>query len=154
MTRNGGAAWTDVTAAIEKAGGPRDRWVSRVFASSHQPGTAYVAKNGYRHDDFAPYLFRTADYGATWTSIGQGLPDQPINVVWQDRRNPGLLFAGNDKGVWVSLDDGARWVRMKGNMPERAGARSAGASARAGSRRGHVRAGDLHHQRVGAAATG
>jgi hypothetical protein len=76
-----------------------------------------VAKNGYRHDDFAPYLFRTADYGATWTTIGKGLPDQPINVVWQDRRNAALLFVGNDKGVWVSLDDGARWVRMKGNMP-------------------------------------
>ena len=117
VTKNNGANWTDVTPAVEKAGGPRDRWVSRVFASGHQPGTAYVAKNGYRHDDFAPYLFRTADYGATWTRIAGGLPDQPINVVWQDRKNPALLFAGNDKGVWVSLDDGARWVRMRGNMP-------------------------------------
>jgi hypothetical protein len=117
VTRTNGATWTDATPAIEKAGGPRDRWVSRVFASSHQPGTAYVAKNGYRHDDFAPYLFKTTDYGATWTSIGRGLPDQPINVVWQDRANPGLLFVGNDKGVWVSIDDGARWVRMKGTLP-------------------------------------
>jgi hypothetical protein len=88
-----------------------------VFASGHQPGTAYVAKNGYRHDDFAPYLFKTADYGATWTAVGKGLPDQPLNVVWQDRKNAALLFVGNDKGVWVSLDDGARWVRMRGNMP-------------------------------------
>jgi hypothetical protein len=117
VTKNNGADWTDVTPALEQAGGPRDRWVSRVFASGHQPGTAYVAKNGYRHDDFAPYLFRTADFGVTWTAIGRGLPDQPINVVWQDRKNPGLLFVGNEKGVWVSLTDGARWVRMQGNMP-------------------------------------
>jgi len=117
VTRNNGATWADATPAIEKAGGPRDRWVSRVFASGHQPGTAYAAKNGYRHDDFTPYLFKTADYGATWTSIGGGLPDQPINVVWQDRAHAGLLFAGNDKGVWVSIDDGVRWVRMKGTLP-------------------------------------
>jgi len=117
ITRTNGTNWADVTAAIEKAGGPRDAWVSRVFASSHQPGTAYVSKNAYRQDDFKPYLFGTTDYGATWTSLGRGLPDQPINVVWQDRQNPRLLFVGNDKGVWVSIDEGTRWVRMQGNMP-------------------------------------
>jgi hypothetical protein len=117
VTRTNGTNWTDVTAPIEKAGGPRDAWVSRVFASSHQPGTAYVAKTGYRQDDFKPYLFGTTDYGATWTSLGRGLPDQPINVVWQDRQNPRLLIVGNDKGVWVSIDEGTRWVRMQGNMP-------------------------------------
>ncbi len=117
VTRTTGAVWSDVTAAVEQAGGPRDAWVSRVFASSHEPGAALVAKNGFRQDDFKPYLFATADYGATWTAIGRGLPDQPVNVVWQDRRNPQLLFVGNDKGVWVSIDAGARWVRMQGTMP-------------------------------------
>jgi len=97
VTKTNGASWTDVTAAVEKAGGPRDRWVSRVFASGHQPGTAYVAKNGYRHDDFAPYLFRTTDYGVTWISIAKGLPDQPINVVWQDRKNPSLLVVATTR---------------------------------------------------------
>jgi len=118
VTRTNGTSWTDVTAAIEKSGGPRDAWVSRVFASGHAAGMAYVAKNGFRQDDFRPYLYKTTDFGATWTPLGRGLPDQPINVVWQDRRNPRLLFVGNDKGVWVSIDDGAKWVRMKGNMPE------------------------------------
>lgn len=117
VTRTHGAAWQDVTPAIATAGGPADRWVSRVFASSHDAGTAYVAKTGFRNDDFAPYLYKTADYGATWTSISAGLPDQPVNVVWQDRKNRNLLFVGNDKGVWVSIDDGKRWVQMKGNMP-------------------------------------
>jgi photosystem II stability/assembly factor-like uncharacterized protein len=117
VTRTHGAVWMDVTGAIAKAGGPVDRWVSRVFASSHDAGTAYVAKTGFRMDDFKPYLFRTTDYGATWTSIAPGLPDQPVNVVWEDRTNRHLLFAGTDKGVWVSIDGGARWVRMKGGMP-------------------------------------
>jgi photosystem II stability/assembly factor-like uncharacterized protein len=117
ITRTNGTNWADVTAAIEKAGGPRDAWVSRVFASSHQPGTAYVSKNAYRQDDFRACLFKTTDYGATWVSLGRGLPDQPINVVWQDRQNPRLLIVGNDKGVWVSIDEGTRWVRMQGNMP-------------------------------------
>ena len=117
VTRTHGAAWMDATAAVGNVGGPADRWVSRVFASSHEAGTAYVSKTGFRNDDFKPYLFKTTDYGATWTSISAGLPEQPINVVWEDRKNPRLLFVGNDKGVWVTIDGGARWVRMKGDMP-------------------------------------
>ena len=118
VTRSHGATWTDATAALAKAGAPADRWVSRVFASSHDAGTAFVAKNGFRHDDFSAYLFTTTDYGATWTPIAGNLPPQPINVVWQDRTNRNLLFAGTDKGVWVSIDGGGRWVRMKGTMPD------------------------------------
>jgi hypothetical protein len=117
VTRTHGAAWMDATAAVGNVGGPADRWVSRVFASSHEAGTAYVSKTGFRNDDFKPYLFKTTDYGATWTSISAGLPEQPINVVWEDRKNPRLLFVGNDKGVWVTIDGGGRWVRMKGDMP-------------------------------------
>ena len=135
-----------------RAARPRGSAASSRRATT--PGTAYVAKNGFRQDDFTPYLFKTTDYGATWTSIGRGLPDQPINVVWQDRQNPRLLFVGNDKGVWVSIDDGARWVRMKGNMPNvpvhdllvhpRERDLIVGTYGR----------GDLHHGRVGAAAAG
>jgi hypothetical protein len=117
VTKNHGGAWTNVTAAIAKAGGPADRWVSRVLASPHEAGTAFVAKTGFRMDDFTPYLFKTTDYGATWTPIVTGLPQQPVNVVWQDRVNKRLLFAGTDKGVFVSLDGGGRWVAMKGDMP-------------------------------------
>ena len=138
--------------ASRRPAGPRDRWVSRVFASSHQPGTAYVAKNGYRHDDFAPYLFRTTDFGATWTSIGRGLPDQPINVVWQDRRNPAAAVRGQRQGR-LGVDRRRRALGAdEGQHAERARARPAGASPRAGSRRGHLRPGDLHHERVGAPA--
>jgi photosystem II stability/assembly factor-like uncharacterized protein len=117
VTRTHGAAWIDATAAIVKAGGPADRWVTRVLASGADAATAYVAKSGYRHDDARPYLFKTTDYGATWTSIAANLPDRAINVVVEDAANPRLLFVGTDAGVFATIDGGGRWVRLKGNMP-------------------------------------
>jgi photosystem II stability/assembly factor-like uncharacterized protein len=117
LTRDAGATWTDQTAAIASAGGPADRYVSRVFASPHDPGTAFVAKNGFRNDDFRPFLYRTTDFGKTWTAIGSGLIDSPINVVVQDKKNPSLLIVGNDLGVWVSIDAGSRWTRLQANLP-------------------------------------
>ncbi|HVJ28442.1 MAG TPA: hypothetical protein VM493_12925, partial [Vicinamibacterales bacterium] len=117
VTQNGGGTWSDMTSAIAAAGGPGDRYVSRVLASPHEPGTAFVAKSGFRNDDFRPFLFRTTDFGKTWTSIGAGLPSAPINVVVQDRRNKELLIVGNDLGVWVSLDAGTAWMRLKADLP-------------------------------------
>jgi photosystem II stability/assembly factor-like uncharacterized protein len=117
VTRDDGATWTDVTARISAAGGREDAYVSRVRASSHVAGRAYVAKTGYRFDDFDPYLYRTDDFGATWKSICANLPQEPVNVIVEDRKNPDLLFVGNDTGVFVAIDGGARWVKMNNNMP-------------------------------------
>lgn len=117
VTRDDGATWTDVTRKIAAAGGPEAYWVSRVFASAHAEGTAYVSKSGYRNDDFRAFLYRTTDFGATWTPVAGNLPDWPVNVVVEDARNPGLLFAGTDNGVHVTIDGGTRWVRLKNNMP-------------------------------------
>ena len=117
VTQNSGEAWSDMTSAVAAAGGPADRYVSRVLASPHEAGTAFVAKSGFRNDDFRPFLFRTTDFGKTWTSIGAGLPPAPINVVVQDRRNKDLLIVGNDLGVWVSLKAGAGWMRLKADLP-------------------------------------
>jgi photosystem II stability/assembly factor-like uncharacterized protein len=117
LTRNGGSDWIDLTAALVASGAPVDRWVSRVFASPHEAGTAFVAKNGFRNDDFAPYLYRTTDFGRTWTSIAGDLPNEPVNVVVQDRKNAHLLFVGNDIGVFVTIDDGAHWSRLHANLP-------------------------------------
>ncbi len=117
VTRNGGAAWTDVSSNLVAAGAPDERWVSRVFASPHDAATAFVSKTGFRHDDFAPYLYKTTDFGQTWTSLAPGLPDKPVNVIMQDARNASLLFAGTDNGVYVSVDGGRRWVRFTSNLP-------------------------------------
>lgn len=117
LTRNHGGAWTDLTASLTRAGAPEDRWVSRVFASPHDAGTAFVAKNGFRNDDFRPFLYRTTDFGATWTPISSDLPASPVNVVVQDATNANLLYVGNDRGVWVSIDAGAHWTRLEANLP-------------------------------------
>jgi hypothetical protein len=117
LTTNHGGAWTDVTPALVAAGAPADRWVSRVFASPFDANTAFVAKNGYRNDDFTPYLYRTTDGGKTWTSISANLPKAAVNVVVQDRKNKNLLIIGDDIGVFVSIDSGASWSQLKANLP-------------------------------------
>ncbi len=118
LTQNHGGAWTDLTPALTAAGAPVDRWVSRVFASPYDAGTAFVSKNGMRNDDFTPYLYKTTDYGKTWTAMAGNLPNYPINVVVQDRKNRNLLIVGNDVGVFVSIDGGAKWTRLKANLPD------------------------------------
>lgn len=117
LTKNAGANWTDVTANIAKAGGPEDAWVTRVFASNSNAATAYVTKSKLRQDDFRPWVFKTTDYGATWSSIAGNLPNRSLNVIFEDYKNPNLLFVGSDAGVYITLDSGARWFALKGNMP-------------------------------------
>jgi len=117
LTTDNGAHWTDLTSALESAGAPRDRWVSRVFPSPLDANVAFVSKNGFRNDDFTPYLYRTTDGGKSWTSIAGDLPKAPINVVVQDRVNSHLLIIGNDIGVYVSINDGAHWTRWKADLP-------------------------------------
>ena len=117
VTSDAGGHWLDATAALNAAGAPADRWVSRVFASPSNAATAFVAKNGFRNDDFSAYLYETTDAGHSWKSIAGDLPAAPVNVIVQDRRNPHLLFVGNDIGVFVSIDDGGHWSRLKANLP-------------------------------------
>ncbi|MFZ2052637.1 MAG: hypothetical protein WAU81_00440 [Candidatus Aminicenantales bacterium] len=117
VTKDHGATWTDLTSRIAAVGGREECYVSRVRASHHKEGTAYVAKNGYKVDDFKAYLYKTEDYGETWLPINVGLPLEPVNVITEDHKNPNLLFVGNDTGLFVSIDGGKRWVKMNNNMP-------------------------------------
>jgi len=110
LTRDAGKTWTNVT---DKISGHPGYWVSRVVASHHDAATAYVTVTGYRHDDFKPFVWKTTDSGATWTSIAGNLPNEAINVIREDRRNTNLLFVGTDFGVYASLDGGKAWQRMK-----------------------------------------
>lgn len=117
VTRNAGGNWTDVTKNVAAAGVAEDVWTSRVYASRFAAGTAYVSKTGRRQDNFKPYLFKTTDFGATWTNLAGTLPEWPVNVIVEDTQKPQVLFAGTDIGVYVSTDGGARWVALKSNMP-------------------------------------
>jgi hypothetical protein len=117
VTRNGGGAWSDLTKGVAAAGGPEDVWTSRVYASRFAAGTAYISKTGRRQDDFKPYVFKTVDYGATWTNITANLPRWPVNAIVEDPVNASVLFAGTDIGVYVSVDGGGRWLPLKSNMP-------------------------------------
>jgi photosystem II stability/assembly factor-like uncharacterized protein len=114
ITRNGGADWQDVTPPEL----PKWARISMIEASPHSAGTAYLAANNYQNDDTAPYIFRTHDYGQTWTRIVKGIPvDSFARVCREDRRRPGLLFAGTETGVFVSFDDGDQWQSLNANMP-------------------------------------
>lgn len=114
LTRNSGKNWEEMTDRIKA---PKDAWVTRVLASPHDAAWAYVVKSGFKSDDFTPYLFMTKDFGETWEAINSNLPEAPLNVVIQDRKNPNLLFVGNTLGVYVTMDGGKRWVPFKNNMP-------------------------------------
>jgi len=114
VTRDNGGTWTKLN---DKITGNPGTWVSRVAASPSDPGTAYVSYTGFRNDDFRPFIFKTTDYGATWTSLAAGLAEGPVNVICEDPRNPALLFAGTDFGVYVSFDGGKAWKKMDADMP-------------------------------------
>jgi hypothetical protein len=125
LTRDGGRTWTDVRAAIPVSPGrnravavPAGTWVSRVEPSHFDPAAAYVAFDGHRKDDFKPYVLKTTDYGATWTSAAGNLPaGEPVYVVKEDLVNPDLLFAGTEFGAWVSVDGGGAWRRLMNGLP-------------------------------------
>lgn len=114
VTQDGGATWTLLNDNIPNN---PEYWVSRVEASHHDLGTAYVTYTGYRNDDFRPFVYRTTDFGETWTSIAANLPDGPINVIREHHENPDLLFLGTEYQVWVSNTGGANWTSMKLDMP-------------------------------------
>ncbi len=113
VTRDDGATWTNVT--------PPDcpAWSTvRLEPSRFAPGKAYAVATNVRMDDFRPHLFKTEDYGATWTRITDGIPDDDFaRIIREDVERPGLLYAGTERGVWCSLDDGASWFALKLNLP-------------------------------------
>jgi len=115
ITRNGGGSWKDIT----PPGMPVNSRVSRIDASPHRPGSAFVAVERHEMDDRAPYVWRTDDFGATWTKIVNGLgADDFVRVVREDRVRAGLLFAGTEHGVYVSFDNGSAWRPLSLNLPD------------------------------------
>ena len=114
VSRDNGKTWQNVT----PPGLPEWTLISIIEASPHDAGAAYVAATRYKLDDFAPYAFKTTDYGASWTRITSGIPENVfVRVVREDPTRRGLLYAGTETGVFVSYDDGGTWRPAKGNLP-------------------------------------
>ncbi|MEE4214304.1 MAG: hypothetical protein V2I34_04510 [Bacteroidales bacterium] len=117
VTMNHGTDWKELTPNVLRAGVPGERWVSRIIASKHNEAGAYLTHTGYRNDDFKAYVLKTTDYGNTWEDISSNLPDYPVNVIFEDARNPDLLFLGNDIGVYYTLDGGEEWTKLDAGIP-------------------------------------
>jgi hypothetical protein len=114
VTRDAGKSWTNVT----PRGIPEWSRISIIEPSHFSPGTAYVASNHYQMDDLRPYIYRTTDYGTTWRLITNGIARTEFTrVVREDPERAGLLYAGTERGVWVSFDDGASWQSLRTNLP-------------------------------------
>jgi photosystem II stability/assembly factor-like uncharacterized protein len=113
VTHDGGKNWQNVT--------PPDLtpWskLAQMDASHFDTATAYAAVNRFRLDDLHPYIYRTHDSGKTWQKIVTGLPDEPVNTVREDPERKGLIFAGTERSVYVSFDDGNHWQSLKQNLP-------------------------------------
>jgi len=115
VTRNGGTNWKNVT---PKALGDFAR-ISLIEASPFRAGTAYMAANRYQQDDFKPYVFRTDDYGETWTAITNGIaPSDFARAIREDGKRAKLLYLGTEHGIYVSFDDGENWQSLRQNLPD------------------------------------
>lgn len=112
VTKNGGSDWQNISNSF-----PKDLWVSRVIASAHKKERVYVTLNGYRWDDFTSYVYMSDNYGQTWTSIANGIPASPVNVIKEDPENENVLYIGTDNGAYASLDMGKTWQPFQKGLP-------------------------------------
>ncbi|MEN3338242.1 MAG: hypothetical protein V7647_1918 [Acidobacteriota bacterium] len=112
VTEDDGKRWSEVTAGLRGR-----KWISSVVASQHADGTVYVAQRGREDDDFAPYLYKSSDFGRTFTSIVNNIPAGSVNVVREDPTDPDILYAGTDFGPLVSVDGGRRWEVLGSMLP-------------------------------------
>jgi len=117
LTRDGGKKWTNVAGNVPSL--PKNSWVNWVQASNFDPGTAYAAFDRHTFGDMAPYVFKTTDYGKTWTPLVTPQDVKGVrgyaHVIKEDLVKPDLLFLGTEFGLWVSIDGGKNWAQFKGN---------------------------------------
>jgi len=115
ISEDGGGSWSTTEAL---PGVPELALVRRLVLSAHDADTIYVASSSHEYNDFTPYVLKSTDLGQSWESIAAGLPDgSPVRAFAEHPRNPELLFAGTEHGVWASFDGGGRWISIKRNLP-------------------------------------
>jgi hypothetical protein len=116
VTTDGGETWNDITRRI--SGMPKNSWVAKIDASHHEPGTAYIAVDHHRSDDFKPYAFKVTNFGRRAENLSRGLPqDDYVKVVREDPRNSNLIYAGMEHGIYASWDGGDKWTPIMNNLP-------------------------------------
>lgn len=112
VSDDGGYSWKKISDGL-----PKGLWVSRVVASKHDEQTVYATLNGYRQDDFKPYVFMSSDMGKTWNAISTGLPLEPVNVLHEDPMHKNILYIGTDNGLYVTLDKGKSYLPWRAGLP-------------------------------------
>ncbi|MDA7557610.1 glycosyl hydrolase [Flavobacteriaceae bacterium] len=113
LTENLGVNWTKISSTL-----PPNLWVSRIIASKHKKNRVYATLNGYRQDNFKPYVFMSDDFGNTWNSISSNLPNTAaVNVIKEDSHNEELLFVGTDNGAYISFNNGDYWDTFSEGLP-------------------------------------
>ena len=114
VTKNGGDTWENITPPNLGEG-----IVNSIEVSPHDPSTAYIAVMGYKSMDLKPHVFKTSNYGQTWTKITRGITDEHtfVRVVREDKKRKGLLYAGTETGLYLSFDDGQNWQPFQLNLP-------------------------------------
>jgi photosystem II stability/assembly factor-like uncharacterized protein len=116
VSQDDGKHWANLSKRFP--GLPESMWVSGIEASRHNAGTVYVSFDGHRSNDFANYLYRSTDFGNTWTSITNDLPaNRVLHAVHEDPKNANFLYAGTEYGLYVSADGGAHWFEFRSNLP-------------------------------------
>jgi photosystem II stability/assembly factor-like uncharacterized protein len=117
LTTDGGATWTELSGSI--TGVKNGTFVGKIVASEASRGTAFVSFDAHRDGDFAPYIFRTTDFGKTWTSVIAGLPadDASIRSLADYPGRPSVLFAGTERAAFVTHDSGEHWAKLTANLP-------------------------------------
>jgi hypothetical protein len=115
VSRDGGRSWTDVADKIP--GLPKGIWVSEVVPSRFDEGTVYATFDGHRQNDFNTYVYVSHDFGSSWTSASANLKDEVIKTMTEDLKNPDVLYAGAETGLFISIDRAKSWVRVKANLP-------------------------------------
>jgi photosystem II stability/assembly factor-like uncharacterized protein len=116
VSRDGGTNWSNLSGKFP--GLPKNTYVSRVAASAFDEGVVYATFDGHRQDDYAPYVYVSANYGQTWRTITGDLPSQQtVRCITEDPQNANVLYLGTEFGLFVSLDKGQRWIRMRDGLP-------------------------------------